>query len=243
MSQEKVDIDKEEQIIEKQIQKEQKRLESPISKLSDPNVKLTPEEPDRPYFSFDLDGVICRPPFGMNQVLGRDLYEDELPANIKLVNGPATTWTRKNYLKMRGLFELAKYFGRKPMPMAREGLIEVSKYRTPLIITGRSFLAHQIIEAWLTRYNMRQYFGGIYPNDTNLRTRKYKLHMLRKMGIEEHADDDGEITYYLAKMGIPRLYLRDWPRNAGLPYPDNVKHIKYLVEIAQDLASLEKTRK
>jgi hypothetical protein len=141
-------------------------------------------------------------------------------------------------LKLRGLVETVKYFGRKPMPMAREGLIEVSKYRTPVIITGRSFLAHQIIEAWLTRYNMRQYFAGIYPNNTELRTRKYKLHMLRKMGITEHADDDGAITYYLAIKGIPRLYLRDWPRNEGLPYPAHVKHFLYLSEIAQDLAQL-----
>jgi len=204
--------------------------------LPDPNVKLTLEEPNRPYFSFDFDGVICRPPFGMNQVIGRKLLEDELPEKVQLINGPATDFARKNYLKLRGLVETVKYFGRKPMPMAREGLIEISKYRTPIIITGRSFLAQRIIEVWLAKYNMTQYFGGIYPNNTDLRTRKYKLHMLRQMNISEHADDDGEITYYLAKRGVPRLYLRVWPRNVDLPYPDNVTRFQYLLEIAQNLA-------
>ena len=224
-------------------EKLEKELDKELQKgklAADPDKKLTPEEPDRPFFSFDLDGVICRPPFGMNQILGRNLHEDELPENIRMANGPATTWSKKNYLKLRGLFETAKYFGRKPMPMAREGIIEISKHRNPVIITGRSFLAHQIVEAWLTRYNMRQYFSGIYPNDTELRTRKYKLHMLRKLNITEHADDDGEITYYLARKGIPRLYLRDWPRNEGLPYPDNVIHFLYIMEIAQDLAKVSK---
>ncbi len=223
-----------EKIIEKQIEKD---------KLPDPNIKLTPEEPDRPVISFDLDGVICRPPFGINQTLGMGRFEDELPPNIRLVNGPAETLAKKNYLKVRGLVETVKYFGRKPMPMAREGIIEVTKYRNPIIITGRSFLAHQIIEAWLTKWKMRHYFAGIYPNNTNLRTRKYKLHMLRTMGINEHVDDDGEITYYLAKMGIPRVYLRDWARNAGFSYPDNVIHIRYLLEIANDLAQLDKKGK
>jgi hypothetical protein len=220
-----------ERLIEKELQK---------GKLFDPNIRLTPDEPDHPYFSFDLDGVICRPPLGFNQVLGRKLHQDELPETVRLVNGPATTPVRKNYLKVRGLLETVKYFGRKPMPMAREGIIEVSNYRTPLIITGRSFLAHKIIELWLAKYNMSQYFAGIYPNNTELRTRKYKLHMLRRLDINEHADDDGEITYYLAMKGISRLYLRDWPRNAGLPYPNNVLHVRYLTEIAQDLAKLSK---
>jgi hypothetical protein len=67
--------------------------------------------------------------------------------------------------------------------------------------------------------------------------------MLRTLKIEEHADDDGAITYYLAKKGIPRLYLRDWPRNVGLPYPNNVIHFRYLLEVAQDIARLEQTQK
>ncbi len=222
---------------DKEIQKEIDK-----GKLPDPNVMLTPDEANRPLFSFDLDGVICRPPFGMNQVLGRGLYEDELPSDVRVVNGPAQSASRKNYLKMRGLVETVKYFGRKPMPMAREGIIEISKYRTPLVITGRSFLAHQIIEAWLTRYHMRQYFAGIYPNNTELQTRKYKLHMLRTYNIAEHADDDGAITYYLAVKGVARLYLRDWPRNVGLPYPASVKHFLYISEVAQDLARLDQQK-
>ncbi|MEI6046130.1 MAG: hypothetical protein WCS37_17400 [Chloroflexota bacterium] len=210
------------------------------SNLSDPYLTLNPEAPDLPYFSFDLDGVICRPPLGMNQVLGRKLHLDELPETVRLLNSPPTSAARKNYLKMRGLFETVKYFGRKPMPLAREGIIEICNYRTPLIITGRSFLAHRVIEIWLAKYNMNQYFAGIYPNNTALRTRKYKLHMLRRLNIGEHADDDGEITHYLAMKGIPHLYLRDWSRNAGLPYPDHVVHFTYLSEIAQDLAKLKK---
>jgi hypothetical protein len=60
--------------------------------------------------------------------------------------------------------------------------------------------------------------------------------MLRRLNIDEHVDDDGAITYYLAKKGIKQLFLRDWPRNQGLPYPANVAHFTNISEIARHLS-------
>lgn len=190
----------------------------------------------KPLISFDFDGVICRPPFNQNRVLGRKLHDDELPEDIRQVDGLATNLPRQVYLQVRGLFEDLKYLGRDPMPAAREGIIAVSQYRTPVIITGRSYMAKRIIDAWLKKYNMEEYFSAIYANNTALPTRQFKLYMLRRLNIQEHLDDDGAITYYLATKGISQLYLRDWDRNVGIPYPSNVQHFTNISEIVDSLA-------
>lgn len=220
-------VPKAEQQIEKQIQS---------GKLREPQDLPLATDNDKPYISFDFDGVICRPPFGQNRVLGRMLHEEELPESIRMVDGPATTMKRQIYLQARGLVEDLKYFGRDPMTAAREGIIAVSQYRTPIIVTGRSYMAKSIIDAWLKRYNMEEYFAAIYANNTALPTRQFKLYMLRRLNIDEHIDDDGAITYYLAKKGVKQLFLRDWPRNQGLPYPPNVTHFTNIAEIAQHLS-------
>ena len=217
--------------LEKQIEKTVEQ-----GKLREPQDLPLASNNDKPLISFDFDGVICRPPFGMNHVLGRKLHEEDLPENIRLVEGPATTLQRRIYLQARGLVETAKYFGRDPMANARDGIIAVSQYRTPVIITGRSYMAKSIIDAWLKKYKMEEYFSAIYANNTALPTRQFKLHMLRRLKIEEHVDDDGAITYYLAKKGIRQLYLRDWDRNEGLPYPPNVAHFTNISEIATMLS-------
>lgn len=218
---------KAEQQIEQQIQS---------GKLREPKDLPLASNNDKPYISFDFDGVICRPPFGLNQVLGRNLHEEDLPESIRMVDGPATTLKRRIYLQARGLVEDLKYFGRDPMEAAREGIIAVSQYRTPIIITGRSYMAKTIIDAWLKRYKMEEYFAAIYANNTALPTRQFKLYMLRRLNIDEHVDDDGAITYYLAKKGVKQLFLRDWSRNQGLPYPQNVIHFTNIAEIAQYLS-------
>lgn len=221
---------KTEQIIEKEVEK---------GKLREPQDLPLAYDNSKPLISFDFDGVICRPPFGQNRVLGRQLYEEELPENVRTIDGPATSLPRRVYLQARGLLEDLKYLGRDPMAAAREGIIAVSQYRTPVIITGRSYLAKRIIDAWLKKYDMEEYFAAIYANNTALPTRQYKLHMLRRLGISEHVDDDGAITYYLAKKGIKQLFLRDWPRNQGLPYPDNVVHFTNIAEIVPNLTKVQ----
>ncbi len=55
------------------------------------------------------------------------------------------------------------------------------------------------------------------------------------MGIREHVDDDGSVAYYLANHGV-RVFLRRWPRNRGLPYPDGVVVVKSLMEVAEALS-------
>src|SRR3954471_9680878 len=88
-----------------QVPKAEQQIEQQIAsgKLREPKDLPLATNNDKPYISFDFDGVICRPPFGMNQVLGRNLHEEELPESIRMVDGPATTLKRRVYLQARGL--------------------------------------------------------------------------------------------------------------------------------------------
>ncbi len=205
-------------------------------------VKLPEVSNNLPFFSFDLDGVIGTPLFNYNIAVRRSLHEDELPEKIGRLDGPVEGFRKRTSRKFYDFSQNFRYFGRRPMPNVQEGLEAITQVRNLVIITGRSFLAKRIVEAWLKRYGLDGYFAGIYPNFTDQSTRKYKLYLLRQFGIQEHADDDGSITYYLAKRGIPRLYLRDWPQNAGLPYPDTVVHFRDVIEIARHLQEYDRRK-
>jgi hypothetical protein len=199
-----------------------------------PPIELPGGDPHKPFFSFDLDGVIGTPLLGLDWTLSRKLTQDELE-QVRRLDRPASGFPDRAMLKLKDIVEQVRYFGRQPMPGAKEGLAEMSAHRNLIIITGRSYLARKIVEAWLKRYEMDKYIQRVYANFTDQPTRKYKLYLLRHFNITEHADDDGGIVYYLSKMGVSHLYLREWRRNVGLPYPTNVMKFTRITEIARDV--------
>ncbi|MBI4497615.1 MAG: hypothetical protein HY689_06950 [Chloroflexi bacterium] len=185
----------------------------------------------RPAIGFDLDGVICRPPFGINFAIRRGLRGRPLPTAFSWKGGAPP---RGRFLRM-GL-EVLRFAGRRPMPDAAAGLRAVVELRRPLLVTGRSVLGQALLERWLERHDLRQYFAEVLPNPTALTGPQYKLWTARTRGLREHVDDDGATVYYLALHGVHRVYLRDWPRNRGLPYPPSVQVIRSLEELAEHLA-------
>ncbi|HUZ76242.1 MAG TPA: hypothetical protein VMV93_01525 [Chloroflexota bacterium] len=186
----------------------------------------------RPPIGLDMDGVICTPLLGSNMAISRRLGLPPLPelSHVRDVTGE----TRRVYLKLRRRWEFVRYMGRHPLPGVREGLEELGRLRQLVLITGRSWHARQIIEHWLAKYDLAQYFADVLPNTTNLSTAHYKLWTVNRLGIREHIDDDGSIACYLASHDI-RVFLTDWPRNLGLPYPEGVTRIHRLVDAARAL--------
>ncbi len=190
---------------------------------------------DRPVFTCDLDGVLCRPPLGLNLGIGRRL-ERQPPDDV----GPP--------LELRGIgrliwlaIEWLRYAGRTSMPDAREGLAAIAGYRQIILVSGRKELARPWVERWLERHGLRQYISGIRLNNTRLSTARFKLLAARQVGAREHCDDDGPTAIYLAQNSLRRVYLRRWLMNRGLPYPPNVVVVRSLLEVAEDLARLAAT--
>lgn len=187
---------------------------------------------ERPFMSFDMDGVLCRPPFGLNVAIGRRLDIPPLPTSFR---HRSKAHPRSLYLVLLAI-EALKYWHRPPMPDVREGLKAISRFRRPILLTGRRWVGRAVIEAWLQRYGLHEYFHDLRPNDTTLRPVHHKLRVCRELGIGEHVDDDGSVAYFLVSNGIPKVYLREWPRNRGIDYPKGVVVFRSLQEVAEDLA-------
>jgi hypothetical protein len=180
----------------------------------------------------DMDGVLATTFLGLpNVAIGRHLRADPLPsevARIDEVPGARAAW--------RVWVQRLRYAGRRPLPGALEGVAALASRRTLALVTGRSWLAAPIAEAWLDRYGMRRYFAAVYANNTRLPSAQFKLWMARQLGAAEHIDDDGSTAYYLASHGMRQVFLRDWPLNRGLPYPPQVIVVHSVAEAARYLA-------
>ena len=191
----------------------------------------------RPQIAFDLDGVLARPPLGFNVAISRHLHTRPLPSDF--VKHDSDAARSQSILKLG--FESLKYRGRQALPDAVEGLKAVSQYRRPVIVTARSWIGKQIIDAWLTRHGMREYIDDIVPNNTNLSPSMHKLRVARERGFREHVDDDGAVAFYLAHHDdLDVIYLRTWWLNQGIVFPEKVLRIRTISDIADDLAKRER---
>ncbi|MFN8532222.1 MAG: hypothetical protein U0556_01575 [Dehalococcoidia bacterium] len=192
---------------------------------------MTEPPPAKPEIAFDLDGVICRPPLGVNVAISRSLHTRPLPPEI----GERSVDKLRALRVLRYGLETLKYYGRRPLPDAKDGLAAVSEFRTPVVVTARNAIGTPIIARWLEIHDLRPYITEIIGNSTHLSPGQHKLRIARLRGISEHVDDDGSVAYYLARNGLKTVYLREWFFNRGLPYPDNVRKVDVLAQIADDL--------
>lgn len=187
---------------------------------------------DLPPLTLDLDGVIVRPPLGRNVAISRRLDLPPLPTTIRYVD-TGTRW-RHTYWLLRSGLEIARYSGRRPLPGVREALAELAERRRLLVLSGRRWVVRPLVWRWLARHGLAEYVAEVHLNDAHLPSAQFKLHMAQRLGVAEHVDDDGATAYYLARHGIT-VYLCDWPRNRGLPYPPGVRPVRDLGEVASRL--------
>ncbi|MBV9119942.1 MAG: hypothetical protein JOZ39_04485 [Chloroflexi bacterium] len=181
----------------------------------------------RPPISLDMDGVVCTPFLGRNIAISRKTTLQPLPGQVRQIDAA----TRRTYTRVRHRWETVRYMGRKPLPGIREGLQALCEVRRPVLVTGRSWFARHLIAGWLKRYELDGFFEQILPNNTDLSGPHYKLWTARRLAHAEHVDDDGSVAMFLSQHGV-RVFLRDWPRNRGLPYPAEVTVYKRLEEVA-----------
>ena len=189
------------------------------------------DTPDRPLLALDLDGVIVRPPLGWNVAISRRLDVPALPALVQPV-GAHTRWGR-NYWLVRAGLELARYSGRRPLPAVREALAELAEVRRLCILSGRRWVVRPLVRRWLARHGLAEYVADVHLNDVQRPSAQFKLWTLQRLGIGEHVDDDGATAYYLASRAAVVVYLCDWPRNRGLPYPPTVRAVRDLSDVAR----------
>lgn len=185
---------------------------------------------DKPLIGIDMDGVICRPPLGINLPIAPGPYRERLssPASGKIPGGLR--------LLVLELFLKLKYLGRWPLPGALAAIRAICDSRTPVLVTSRNAAGRELIDAWLKKHGFAELFHEVHANGLGLPSPEFKWLMCSRLGIEEFVDDDGRVAEFLSRRGLKKVFLRDWPRNRGYDYPPNVTRVSNLDEVAGLLA-------
>ena len=185
---------------------------------------------DKPLIGIDMDGVICRPPLGLNIPIAPGPYsESSSPPGQRQAPRGLSLLALKLLLKL-------KYFARPPLPDALVGIKAISEHRTPVLVTSRNGAGSELIDAWLRKYELASFFKEIHPNNLGLSSPDFKWLMCFRLGIREFVDDDGRVADHLSRKGLDTVFLRDWPKNRGYDYLPNVTRVQSLSEVADTLA-------
>lgn len=161
--------------------------------------------------TFDLDGVLCRPPFGINPGKGREKRRDA-PAKRSLL------W----------LTERWRYAFRKPMPGAIAGFRAAAEVANVCVVSARGEQARGLTEAWF-----RRYFGAV--PQLHLRpswhesSAQFKARRIQELGAVAHFEDDPFTAQWIADLG-PRVFLLDWARNRWLPAHAKIQRVHSIAE-------------
>lgn len=110
-------------------------------------------------------------------------------------------------------------------------IAERKKEKTYLVSSRFSFLKKRT-DSILNKYNLNQYFDGIYFNYDNKQPHLFKEQTIRDLKIDTYIDDDLDLSLYLAEK-MPHLtifWVRDG-RNQTTILPKNVIGIKNLKEL------------
>ena len=171
-----------------------------------------------PLLTIDMDGVICAPPFNRNLGIHRAFLDPAAPPPVARV--PPRWFSR--------LVDPPRFELRRPLPGAREALAELRALRRLVLLTGR----RSPPDRWLRRHGFAPLLDAVLINKTSLRSPHFKLAAIVALEAVEHIDDDGRTAQLLAQRSEAQPYLRDWPRNRGLPYDPRVVRVADLGALA-----------
>jgi hypothetical protein len=172
----------------------------------------------RPVLTFDLDGVLCRPPFGINP--GRGIGKRREGEGTKSLLWRTERW---------------RYSFRRPMAGAAEGLQMLSTRFDCKVVSARSADAEELTRKWCERYL------GVAPElylrpDWREKPAQFKVRKIVELGALAHFEDDAHTAGWVAE-SIPAVFLVDWWRNRWFER-ENVHRIHRLADALPALAAL-----
>jgi hypothetical protein len=172
----------------------------------------------RRLLTFDLDGVLCRPPFGINP--GRNVNK------ARRTQGHATLLSPT---------ERFRYYLRRPMAGAREGFASLAADYECHVLTARTERTRSVTEGWF-----RRWFGVVPP--LHLRAgydetpAAFKVRRVQELGAFAHFEDDPHTALWVADV-LPLVFLVDWRRNRWVN-DGRLHRIRRLAEARDVLAAL-----
>lgn len=172
----------------------------------------------KPVLTFDLDGVLCRPPLGINPGRGRTKRRDGEGTKSLL-------WRTERW----------RYAMRRPMPGAVEGFRLLSDRFDCQVVSARSAEAEEFTRSWCRRYLHTDPALNLRP-DWREKPAQFKARRVVELGGVAHFEDDAHTARWLAEL-VPVVFLVDWWRNRWLEGP-NIVRINRLADALPELERL-----
>ena len=164
----------------------------------------------RPILTFDLDGVLCRPPFGINP--GKNQDKERKKEGRRTFMAPT---------------EAYRYYLRRPMAGAREGFAWLNESYDCQVLTARTEVTRKATEGWLQRWL------GFVPT-LHLRASyeetpaAFKVRRSGEIGALAHFEDDPHTALWVADV-LPLVFLVDWWRNRWLE-DERIHRVRWIAE-------------
>lgn len=165
---------------------------------------------ENPRLTFDLDGVLCRPPFGINPGSGKRKRRDA-PGKKGVL------WRTEGW----------RYHGRRPMPGAVEGFRALQEQFDCVVVTARGLPAESLTCAWFIRH-----FG--FVPELHMRpsweetSAQFKARKMAELQPIAHFEDDPFTALWVAEL-VPAVFLVDWKRNRRVG-AERVRRIQVLAD-------------
>lgn len=177
---------------------------------------------DKPVVTFDLDGVLCRPPFGINPGRGRTKRREGEGTKSLL-------WRTERW----------RYAMRRPMPGAVEGFAALSELFDCQVVSARSDEAAEFTRQWCRRHLHSDPPLNLRP-EWREQPAQFKARRVVELGAIAHFEDDAHTARWLAEL-VPVVFLVDWWRNRWLEGP-NIVRIRRLADALPALERIAASR-
>lgn len=177
---------------------------------------------ERPVVTFDLDGVLCRPPLGINPGRGRTKRRDGEGTKSLL-------WRTERW----------RYAMRRPMPGAVHGFRLLSDRFDCQVVSARSAEAEEFTRNWCQRYLHIGPSLNLRP-DWREKPAQFKARRVVELQAIAHFEDDAHTAQWVAEL-VPVVFLVDWWRNRWLEGP-NIIRISRLADAVAELERIAASR-
>lgn len=170
----------------------------------------------RPLLTFDMDGVLCRPPFGINPGKGHGKRRDAQGKRGLL-------WMTESW----------RYHLRKPMPGAVEGFRQLARDYECVVVTARGGPAEALTRRWFERYFGEVPALHVRPgwHETSAQFKARKIGELKPVA---HFEDDPFTAAWISEL-VDAVFLVDWTRNRWLA-GEKIHRIRAVAEAVPILA-------
>jgi uncharacterized HAD superfamily protein len=155
--------------------------------------------------SLDVDGVIAKSPARFLAV--REHRGDlDAPPPVKSECSGSTSVAPP---RLRETIEFLRFFWRTPVPNVRATLQTLARDHQLYFVTGRSVRGERVLKRWLRNNGLLDYATAVVMSPSGLHTWEHKLLTCREHNLDIHVDDDPFTALYLARNGVPRVFLID----------------------------------